>query len=94
MVPDRVILTGRMNIRGQPTAVEATLQFGVQGGRARITSHRITTGGQPAAPEAQASLTSRVAQTNAELDSAVPRNERVRRVVVTLNGISGEMEPP
>jgi hypothetical protein len=95
VVPNLVVILGRAPVGGQLRQVEAYLQVGVQDGRARIVSQRIAVGNnQPAPPELQAALSARVAQTNRELELAVPSGQRVRRVYVTGDEIIGEMEAP
>jgi hypothetical protein len=93
VVPNLVVILGRSPVGGQVRQVEAYLQVGVQEGRARIVSHRIAVGNnQPAPPEVQAALSARVAQTNREIDLAIPPGQRVGRVYVTGDEIIGEME--
>jgi hypothetical protein len=89
--PDQVVITGSTTVGGQPAAVEAILTVGADGGgRPKVLAYRLTQGGRPAAQPLQAAMAARVAQTNAELDQAVPRSQRVRRVWVTADAINGE----
>jgi hypothetical protein len=89
--PDQVVITGGTTIGGQVVPAEATLTVGVDpNGRPKVLAYRLTQAGRPAAPEAQAALAARVTQTNTELDQAVPRAQRVRRVWVTADAINGE----
>jgi hypothetical protein len=89
--PDQVVITGSTTVGGQSAPVEAILTVGTDGGgRPKVLAYRLTQGGRPAAPPAQAALAARVTQTNAELDQAVPRSQRVRRVWVTADAINGE----
>jgi hypothetical protein len=90
--PDRAIISGRNLVRGQSIPLEADLAFGVDAnGRPRILSYRLTTGGQPAPPEAQAALAARVTQTNSELEATIPRGQRIRRVWTTPDSINAEL---
>jgi hypothetical protein len=92
VVPNLVAIRGRATIAGQDREVQAFLTVGVQEGRARIISHRMSIGqNQPAPPEMQAALTARVVQTNREVDLAIPAAQRVARVYVTGDEIIGEM---
>jgi hypothetical protein len=89
--PDQVVINGGTTVGGQSVAVEAVLTFGADAnGRPKVLAYRLTQGGRPAAPEAQAALAARVTRTNAEIDQAVPRTQRVRRVWVTAEGVNGE----
>lgn len=93
VVPSVVVIRGRSTIAGQDRQVQAFLTVGVQEGRPRIISHRMAIGNnQPAPPELQAALTARVAQTNREVDLAIPAGQRAARVFVTGDEIIGEME--
>ena len=88
--PDQVVIAGTTAAGGQP--VEAVLTVGVDGaGRPKVLAYRLTQGGRPAPPVAQAALAARVTQTNSELDQAVPRTQRVKRVWVTADAINGEL---
>ena len=89
--PDQVAITGSTTIGGQSVPVEAFLTVGIDAnGRPRVLAYRLTQGGRPAAPVAQAALAARVTQTNTEMDQAVPRTQRVKRVWVTADAINGE----
>ena len=88
---DQVVITGSTTVDGQPAPVEAVLTVGIDGGgRPKVLAYRLTQGGRPAAPAAQAALAARVTQTNTELDQMVPRSQRVKRVWVTADAINGE----
>jgi hypothetical protein len=89
--PDQVVISGSSAVGGQPAPVEAVLTVGVDGGgRPKVLAYRLTQGGRPAAPAAQAALAARVTQTNSELEQTVPRSQRVKRVWVTADAINGE----
>lgn len=89
--PDKVVISGRSLVRGQTVPVDATLVVGVDASaRPRVLSYRLTINDQPAPPEAQAGLAARVAQTNLELDAAIPRDQRVKRVWTTNDAILAE----
>ena len=91
--PDRIIITGTAPAAGRQVAVEADLTVGVDpNGRPRIASYRLISNGQPAPPELQAALAARVTQTNREVDAAVPRGQRVKRVWTTTTEVLGEFE--
>ena len=89
--PDQVVITGSTIGGGQSVPVEAVLTVGTDaGGRPKVLAYRLTQSGRPGPPAAQAALAARVTQTNAEMDQAVPRSQRVKRVWVTADAINGE----
>ena len=88
--PDQVVITGSTT-GGQSVPVEAVLTVGTDaGGRPKVLAYRLTQGGRPGPPAAQAALAARVTQTNTEMDQVVPRSQRVKRVWVTADAINGE----
>ena len=90
--PDQVVIAGTTAAGGQSVPVEAVLTVGVDGaGRPKVLAYRLTQGGRAASPVAQAALAARVTQTNSELDQAVPRAQRVKRIWVTVDAINGEL---